>query len=124
MGEKIMAVTTANKHQASGLEQSSKAAGEIKAITRQVAASAEASAATSVELASQTETMRGFVGELVNLVKGGTWDKKGRLKSRSASPKPERSFAMPKVTDTAGQLELEEVKSFNSTDNKEFTDFR
>ena len=119
MGEKIMAVTTANKHQANGIEQSSKAAGEIKAITRQVASSAEESAATSVELASQAETMRSFVGELVNLVKGGTWDKKGRIKSRSTSPKPERSFAMPKVTDTAGQVELKGAQPFNSPDNKE-----
>ncbi|RPI78534.1 MAG: hypothetical protein EHM45_06220 [Desulfobacteraceae bacterium] len=123
MGEKIMAVTTANKHQASGIEQSSKAAGEIKAITRQVAASAEESAATSVELAAQAETMRGFVGELVNLVKGGAQENKSRIKNRSAFAKPERSPTMPKAMDTAGLLELKNTEPLKNADNEGFTDF-
>jgi hypothetical protein len=123
MGEKIMAVTTANKHQASGIEQSSKAAGEIKVITRQVASSAEESAATSVELASQAETMRGFVGELVNLVKGKSGVRDNKFPKNHKPVQIEKPSEAETLKTTDSQPTVNDSQPYDSNADKEFTDF-
>lgn len=71
VAELVSEITAASNEQAQGIEEVNIAVAEMEKVTQQNAASSEESAAAAVELIAQAEQMRGFVGELENLVGAG-----------------------------------------------------
>ncbi len=81
VGELVAEIAAASREQAQGIEQVNKAAAEMDKVTQQNAANAEESAAASEELSAQSETMQGFVEELIRLV--GSSNGHGRRKPKA-----------------------------------------
>jgi methyl-accepting chemotaxis protein len=71
IGKLIEEIAAASQEQAQGIGQVNKAVAEMDKVVQQNAANAEQSASASKEMNAQAERMKGFVGELVDLVKGG-----------------------------------------------------
>ncbi len=93
--ELVAEIAAASGEQAQGVDQINKAVNEMNHVTQQVAANAEESASASEELSAQSEQMKGVVGDLLSLVRGGagrngqtvassrsTGEGKGRLPKR------------------------------------------
>ena len=70
IGKLIEEITAASQEQAQGIGQVNKAVAEMDKVVQQNAASAEQWASASKEMNDQAERMKGFVGELVDLVEG------------------------------------------------------
>ena len=70
VGELVGEISAASSEQAQGVEQINKAVSEMDKVIQKNAASAEESASAAEEMNAQAEQMRGFVGELVAIVKG------------------------------------------------------
>jgi len=69
VSELVGEISAASNEQAQGVEQINKAVAEMEKVVQKNAASAEESASASEEMNAQAETMKGFVGELVALVR-------------------------------------------------------
>ena len=67
-------IAAASNEQAQGIDQVNKAVAEMDGIVQRNASQAEESASASVELSTQAEETRQYVGELVVLVNGGNHD--------------------------------------------------
>jgi len=74
MGEKTAAITDASSEQTKKIGQIGRAANGINEISQQIAASSQESAAMSEELYARAEQMKGFVNELMMLVRGSVTD--------------------------------------------------
>jgi methyl-accepting chemotaxis protein len=110
-------ITAASQEQALGIEQINKAVAEMDKVVQQNAASAEESASAAEEMNSQAQQMKGFVGELVNLVSAsngngarsakayhsGGYEGNASAASRQSDVTMRKSFGTPakKVNDTA-----------------------
>jgi methyl-accepting chemotaxis protein len=70
VNELVAGITTASHEQALGIEQANTAVAEMNKVTQQNAAYADESTAVSAEMNRQAEDMKGFVTELMNLVRG------------------------------------------------------
>jgi methyl-accepting chemotaxis protein len=70
VGELVAEIAAASQEQAEGIGQVNKAVEEVDRITQQNAGNAEESASASAQMSAQAERMKGFVEELVALVKG------------------------------------------------------
>jgi methyl-accepting chemotaxis protein len=70
VGGLVDEIAAASQEQAQGIEQVNKAVAEMDRVVQQTAAGAEASASASEEMNGQAEQMKGFVGELLSLVRG------------------------------------------------------
>ena len=68
--ELVAEIAAASGEQAQGVEQINKAVTEMNTVTQQTAANAEESASASEELSAQSETMKGAVLQLVDMVGG------------------------------------------------------
>ncbi len=68
MGEKTAAITAATKEQTAGIEQMSRAAGDLEQVTQQMAAHSQETAAASEQLSAQAEEMKHFVEELMTVI--------------------------------------------------------
>jgi len=68
VAELVGEIAAASAEQAQGIDQVNKAMGQMDEVTQTTAASAEESAAASEEMSAQSETMQGFVEDLVTLV--------------------------------------------------------
>ncbi|MFH1060810.1 MAG: methyl-accepting chemotaxis protein [Pseudomonadota bacterium] len=95
MGELVAEIAAASREQAQGIDQVNKAATEMDKVTQQNAANAEESAAAAEELSAQSETMQGFVGELINLVGTSNGNGHAKAKRRLAGPQPK---ALPEAS--------------------------
>ncbi len=71
VGELVGEIAAASSEQAQGIIQISTATSEMDRVTQAVAASAEQAAAASEQLNAQSKSMKGVVGDLVALVRGG-----------------------------------------------------
>jgi methyl-accepting chemotaxis protein len=71
-------IATASEEQSLGITQVNTAVAEMDKVTQSTAANAEESAAASEELNAQAEEMKTFIGDLVNVVGGGTNGKDSR----------------------------------------------
>ena len=69
-GELIGEISAATSEQAMGIEQISKAVAEMDKVIQKNASHAEESAAASQLMSSQADEMKGYIGELVELVDG------------------------------------------------------
>ena len=70
VGNLVSEISAASSEQAQGIDQVNIAVTQVDKVTQQNAASAEESASAAEELSGQSETMRGSVIELVELVNG------------------------------------------------------
>ncbi len=70
VGALVGEIAAASNEQTQGIEQVNKAVVQIDRVTQQNAANAEESASASEELSSQAQEMKGYVAELLTLVKG------------------------------------------------------
>jgi len=96
MGELIGEIAAASNEQAQGIDQINKAIAEMDKVVQRNAASAEESAAASGDMRAQARQMRGFVWELLVLIRGGGDDKEdGEAESRVIAV-PDRK-TLPKV---------------------------
>jgi methyl-accepting chemotaxis protein len=66
----VVEIAAANSDQAQGVEQLTRATGELDAVTQQTAANAEESSAASAQLSSHARGMRELAVELVTVVGG------------------------------------------------------
>ncbi|MCP4690259.1 MAG: chemotaxis protein [Desulfobacterales bacterium] len=71
MGEKTAAITEASRNQSAGIEQITKAMGEMDQVTQRNAAGAEESASAAEELNAQAEQLKEFVRSLTALIRKG-----------------------------------------------------
>jgi methyl-accepting chemotaxis protein len=70
IGKLIEEIAAASQEQAQGIGQVNNAVAEMDKVVQQNVANAEQSASASKEMNAQAERMKGFVGELADLVKG------------------------------------------------------
>ncbi|MBF0552277.1 MAG: MCP four helix bundle domain-containing protein [Deltaproteobacteria bacterium] len=70
VAELVAEIMAASKEQEEGIAQITGGVNEMNAVTQQTAANAEESASASEELNAQAEQMKGFVMELLTLIKG------------------------------------------------------
>jgi methyl-accepting chemotaxis protein len=70
IGKLVEEIAAASQEQAQGIGQVNKAAAEMDKVVQQNVANAEESASAAEEMNAQAEQLRGFVWELVALVKG------------------------------------------------------
>jgi hypothetical protein len=70
VNELLSEIAAASNEQAQGIDQVSKAVGEMDRVVQQNASQAEESASASVELNTQAEETKRYVGQLVALVNG------------------------------------------------------
>lgn len=68
----IEEIAAASQEQSQGIGQVNKAVSEMDKVTQQTAANAEESAAAAEELNAQAEQMKGYVGDLVRVIDGGS----------------------------------------------------
>ncbi|MBN1592875.1 MAG: hypothetical protein JW941_06460 [Candidatus Coatesbacteria bacterium] len=98
VGELIDSISRGSNENAQGIQQLTDTAAEMDKVTQKTAASAEESAAASLDMFSQTEQMRKVVDELVALVSGsGTqWQKdEGEVSSEQrAWDESDRAFSL------------------------------
>jgi methyl-accepting chemotaxis protein len=66
----VSGITTASQEQAQGISQVNSAMGQIDKLTQGNAAGSEQSAAAAEQLSAQADTLKGMLGDLVNLVSG------------------------------------------------------
>ena len=86
MGALVAEIAAATEEQSQGIEQINQATCEMDKVTQQVAASAEETAAASEQLNAQAETLRGFVGELTRIIRGGV-QVESRIQLGTGTPK-------------------------------------
>ena len=79
----VQNIAKASEQQAVGIDQINKAVGEMDKVIQSNAATAEESASAAEELSAQAESMKGLVGELVEMIEG-----KQKRKNASASVPP------------------------------------
>lgn len=70
VGDIVAEISAASNEQSSGIDQVNIAINEIDKVIQQNAANAEESASASEEMNAQAEQLKGYVGELVQLVTG------------------------------------------------------
>jgi methyl-accepting chemotaxis protein len=68
VGEIVGEIKAASYEQAQGIEQINKAINEMERVVQKNASNAEESASASEEMSAQSETLKGFVGQLASLV--------------------------------------------------------
>ena len=127
VGELVAEIAAASREQAQGIEQVNKAAAEMDKVTQQNAANAEESAAASEQLSAQSETMQGFVEELIRLVgssNGNGHRSKALGMGQARTDKPLLALPHPKVLKGRfGGGAGSEVGSSIPMDDSEFKDF-
>ena len=84
-------IAAASNEQAQGIDQVNKAVAEMDGIVQRNASQAAESASASVELSTQAEETRQYVGELVVLVNGGNHDNSDRSMAATDSEAASRS---------------------------------
>jgi methyl-accepting chemotaxis protein len=68
--ELVGEIAAASQEQSQGIEQINKTVSEMEKVIQKNAASAEESASAAEEMSTQTQHMKGFVSELITLVRG------------------------------------------------------
>lgn len=81
----VAGIAEASHQQATSVDQTNSAVGQMDKVTQQNAAGAEESAAAAEELSAQAATVRGMVDELIKLV-GGTSSAATESHAKSARP--------------------------------------
>lgn len=69
VGALVDEIAEASREQAEGIDRVSQAVADMDGVTQQNAASAEESASAAEEMNAQAESMKGYVGELIKLVR-------------------------------------------------------
>jgi methyl-accepting chemotaxis protein len=126
VGEIVGEISTASNEQAQGISQVNTAVTEMDTIVQQNAANAEESASASEEMNDQAEQMKGFVQDLITLVrsnkKNGT--RKAIAQVKSEKNLPDKTLAAPLekkvVSDNSREVRPEQVIPM---DNDEFAEF-
>jgi len=93
VGGLVSEISAASKEQAQGIEQLNKAVTDIDRVTQETAANAEESAAASESMGRQSEQMKVFVDELIELVGGGAGNEVDGVFS-SHFPDPSGDFGL------------------------------
>jgi methyl-accepting chemotaxis protein len=91
VGELVAEIAAASGEQAQGIEQVNKAVAEMDNVVQQNAAGAEQNASASQEMGIQTETIKRYVGELVDLVGGGSKRAGSSAPQKAAVPSTKNS---------------------------------
>ncbi len=90
--ELVREITAASNEQAMGIEQVNKAVTEMDKVVQQNAGSAEESASASTEMSIEAEKMKGFVGQLVDLVGADNRNGKSSKTKNAQIGKKEKSI--------------------------------
>jgi methyl-accepting chemotaxis protein len=93
----VSGITTASQEQAQGISQVNSAMGQIDKLTQGNAAGSEQSAAAAEQLSAQADTLKGMLGDLVNLVSG-----KQAATLTTAVATPSKSRKTPPPASTSG----------------------
>ncbi|SEM22334.1 methyl-accepting chemotaxis protein [Syntrophus gentianae] len=88
VGSLIEEITAASREQAQGIGQINKAVGELDRVIQQTAASAEESASAAEQMNTQAAQMRAHIGELTQLISGGTNDSRNPSKVTARGGRP------------------------------------
>lgn len=106
----VNAIAQASEQQAEGIDQINRSVAEMDKVTQENAASAEESASAAEELSAQSETLKGFVGELVEMV----GFKAQKEKKRSNPPSSPREIVSPLNPKSRERMKFEEELTFRS----------
>ncbi len=96
--ELVNEIAAASSEQAHGISQVNIAVAEMDKVTQQTAANAEESASASEELNAQAEQMKGYVGDLVQIVGGSSHEASG-----SGSRRPSAAMRRVGMSGKAGR---------------------
>ncbi|MEW6663784.1 MAG: methyl-accepting chemotaxis protein [Thermodesulfobacteriota bacterium] len=139
VGELVAEIAAASAEQAQGIEQVNKAVAEMDRVVQQNAASAEENAGASQEMSVQSEKMKRYVAELVELVGGASRraggkeyavSSQGRKSSESCKEEAGKAFAVeaPVSVSSGGALALPKKREVTPEQviplqDEEFKDF-
>ncbi|MFH1059993.1 MAG: methyl-accepting chemotaxis protein [Pseudomonadota bacterium] len=102
VAELLGEISAASGEQAQGVEQLNQGLGQLDHVTQQNAAHAQETSAASQELMGQADQMKGYVGDLVQLVEGGQ-EQAGRSSGQSRQARRAKSRRLaPPPQDVAG----------------------
>ncbi|OPY90553.1 MAG: Methyl-accepting chemotaxis protein II [Syntrophus sp. PtaU1.Bin208] len=88
VGSLIEEIAAASEEQAQGIGQINKAVGELDRVIQQTAASAEESASVAEQMNTQAVQMRTYIGDLTQLISGGTNNSKNPSETPARGSKP------------------------------------